>query len=155
MSDRSGLSVLFDLFATEQRVRVLVTQAMVDSPLRPDEFAVYSVLVDEGPHAPSALAQRVGMPPTTMSHYVRALLERGHAERRLDPDDRRSFRLTLTDDGRRAHAAAARTFREADRRFLAALPIDEDAARAALAAIGRAADEAAVQLADDARRRSA
>jgi DNA-binding MarR family transcriptional regulator len=145
----SRLSLLFDLFATEQRVRTLVLRAMADSELRPDEYAVYSVLFDEGPHTPTDLAKRVGMPPTTMSHYVRALLERGHAVRETVPADRRSYRLALTSTGLRAHAAAGRAFAEADRRFRDALAIDEDAARAVLQAIGEAAATAEQALAVD------
>ena len=79
------------------------------------------------------------MPPTTMSHFVRALLDRGHAAREVVASDRRSYRLALTTEGLRAHAAAGRAFREADRRFMAALPIDQEEARATLAAIGGAA----------------
>jgi DNA-binding MarR family transcriptional regulator len=145
----SRLSLLFELFATEQRVRTLVLRAMADAELRPDEYAIYSVLFDEGPQTPSDLARRVGMPPTTMSHFVRALLERGHAVREIVAADRRSYRLALTTDGLRTHAAAGRAFREADRRFMAALAIDEADARAALAAIGAAAVTAEAQLARD------
>jgi DNA-binding MarR family transcriptional regulator len=145
----SRLSLLFELFATEQRVRTLVFRAMADARLRPDEYAVYSVLFDEGPQTPSDLARRVGMPPTTMSHFVRALLERGHAVREVVTADRRSYRLALTPDGLRTHAAAGRAFREADRRFMDALTIDEDDARATLAAIGSAAVEADSTLAGD------
>jgi DNA-binding MarR family transcriptional regulator len=146
----SRLSVLFELFAAEQRVRTLVVRAMADANLRPDEYAVYSVLFDEGPQTPSDLARRAGMPPTTMSHFVRALLERGHAERQVVSSDRRSYRLALTPTGRQAHAEAGVAFRAADRRFAAALRIDPDAARAALLAIGEAAAEAEASLAADA-----
>jgi len=145
----SRLSLLFELFATEQRVRTLVLRAMAGAELRPDEYAVYSVLFDEGPQTPSDLARRVGMPPTTMSHYVRALLERGHAKRQVVSSDRRSYRLALTADGLRVHAASGRAFHGADRRFMEALRIDEDAARTALAAIGDAAVVAEARLADD------
>jgi DNA-binding MarR family transcriptional regulator len=150
MPPGSRLSVLFELFAAEQRVRTLVVRAMADAELRPDEYAVYSVLFDEGPQTPSDLARRVGMPPTTMSHFVRALLERGHAERRVVSSDRRSFRLALTPTGLQAHAAASRAFRAADHRFSAALRIDPEAARATLQAIGEAAGKAEASLAADA-----
>ena len=150
MPEGSRLSVLFELFAAEQRVRTLVVRAMADAELRPDEYAVYSVLFDEGPQTPSDLAKRVGMPPTTMSHYVRSLLEREHAERRVVSSDRRSYRLGLTPAGLRTHAAAGRAFQAADRRFAAALRIDPDAARAALLAIGAAAAEAEAALTADA-----
>jgi DNA-binding MarR family transcriptional regulator len=151
----SRLSLLFELFATEQRVRTLVDRAMTDAALRADEYAVYSVLFDEGPQTPSDLARRVGMPPTTMSHFVRSLLQRGHAVREVVAVDRRSFRLALTDEGLRAHAAAGRAFREADRRFMAALAIDEGAARETLTAIGVAAVTAEAALAGDAMEASA
>jgi DNA-binding MarR family transcriptional regulator len=145
----SRLSLLFELFATEQRVRTLIERAMADAALRPDEYAVYSVLFDEGPQTPSDLARRVGMPPTTMSHFVRSLLARGHAVREVVAVDRRSYRLALTAEGLRAHAAAGRAFREADERFKAALAIDETAARATLAEIGAAAVIAEAALAAD------
>jgi DNA-binding MarR family transcriptional regulator len=123
---------------------------MTGAHLRPDEYAVYSVLFDDGPQTPSDLSRRVGMPPTTMSHYVRSLLERGHAERQAVSSDRRSYRLALTPPGLRVHAAASHAFRAADQRFSAALRIDEDAARAAVLAISEAAAEAEAALAADA-----
>ncbi len=89
------------------------------------------------------------MPPTTMSHYVRAMLDRGHAIRQVVVSDRRSYRLALTDAGLAAHAASSRRFEEADRRFMTALALDEAAVRAALDAIGRAATAADASLAAD------
>jgi DNA-binding MarR family transcriptional regulator len=148
MPPGSKRSLLFDFYATGQRIGSLVARAMADAPLPPDEYAIYSVLFDEGPHTPTDLARRAGMPPTTMSHFVRALIERGHAIREVDPRDRRSYRLELTPAGLAAHAAAGRAFREADDRFMHALSIDESAARASLAAIGEAALIAAERLAD-------
>ena len=145
----SHLSLLFHLFAAEQRVRTLVSDAMADCGLRPDDYAVYSVLFDEGPHAPTDLARRVGMPPTTMSHYVRSMLERGHVERETVASDRRSYRLRLTASGLAAHARASRAFAEADRRFMTALAVDERQATAVLAAMGRAAEVAASELSAD------
>jgi DNA-binding MarR family transcriptional regulator len=146
----SHLSVLFELFATEQRVRTLVQSAMAGAALTPDDYAVYSVLFDEGPQTPTDLARRVGMPPTTMSHYVRDLLDRGHAVRQPVAADRRSYRLALTEAGLEAHAAASQAFEEADRRFMAELDLDETATRAALRAIGDAASAAEDALLADA-----
>ena len=151
----SRLSVLFELFAAEQQVRTLVLRAMADAALSPDDYAVYSVLFDEGPQTPTDLARRVGMPPTTMSHYVRALLDRGHAARQSVAADRRSYQLALTDEGLRVHAAASRAFAEADRRFMEALRLDGDVARAALRAIGDAAATAEASLVNDTMARSA
>jgi DNA-binding MarR family transcriptional regulator len=140
---------LFELYAASRAVSELVSTALSDSPLTPEEYAVYSVLFDEGPHAPTELARRVGMPPTSMSHFVRAMLERGHAERSADPVDRRSYRIVLTAAGRSAHAQAGAAFGEADQRFVRALAVDEEEARAILRAIGRAATVARERLAAD------
>jgi DNA-binding MarR family transcriptional regulator len=142
----SHLSVLFELHAASRAVGALVAAAMADSPLTPEEYAVYSVLFDEGPHAPTELARRIAMPPTSMSHFVRGMLERGHAERAPAAEDRRSYRIILTPAGRRAHAAASAAFAEADHRFIRALAVDEEDARATLRAIGRAATVAHERL---------
>jgi DNA-binding MarR family transcriptional regulator len=143
---RSRLSVLFELYAATQAARTLVAAAMAGSPLTPEEYAVYSILFDEGPHAPTELAARAGMPPTSMSHFVRRMLERGHAERASAPDDRRSYRIVLTEAGLAAQAAASRLFAQADDRFVRALALDEEEARATLRAIGRAAATAEARL---------
>ena len=145
----SRLSLLFDLFAANQQVRTLLTRAMADTGLTADEYAVYSILFDEGPHAPSELARRAGMPATTMTHYVRAMLESGHVERAASSSDRRSYRLVLTPAGIAAHRRASQAFAEAHRRFIGALTVDEEEAGAVLRAIGRAAGVAATRLASD------
>ena len=123
---------------------------MVDAPLTPEEYAVYSVIFDEGPHAPTELARRTGMPPTSMSHFVRAMLERGHAERAPSPEDRRSYRIVLTDAGLRAHASSSIAFQEANDRFVSALTADEEDARTTLRAIGRAASVGRERLTSEA-----
>jgi DNA-binding MarR family transcriptional regulator len=144
-----GPSLLFDFFGTSQRVKLLLADAMAESGLRPDEYAVYSTLVDGGPSSPTRMADAVGVPPTTMSHYVRSMLERGHVRRETNPLDRRSAILALTPGGRAAHRRAADAFEQANRRFLASLDVPEAAARSALRSIRTAAEQAADGLATD------
>jgi DNA-binding MarR family transcriptional regulator len=151
---RSGPSILFDFFGAGQRVKLLLADAMVDCGLRPDEYAVYSVLVDNGPSSPTRLAEAVGVPPTTMSHYVRSMLERGHIRRSVHPLDRRSAILALTPTGRAAHRRAAAAFEEANRRFLASLDVSDGEVRATLRAIRSAAEAASAALAADATARA-
>jgi DNA-binding MarR family transcriptional regulator len=141
---------LFELFAASRATSELLAAAMADSPLTPEEYAVYSILFDEGPHTPTELARRTGMPPTSMSHFVKGMLERRHAERSPAIADRRSYRIVLTPAGGRAHAAASAAFAEADQRFIRALAVDEEDARAVLRAIGRAATLARERLSADA-----
>jgi DNA-binding MarR family transcriptional regulator len=145
----SRLSLLFEVFAASRQIGQLLASAMASSPLTPEEYAVYSVLFDEGPHAPTELARRTGMPPTSMSHFVRGMLERGHAERAPDPADRRSYRIVLTPAGLEVHGAAAQAFAEADQRFTRALAADEEEARAILSAIQSAAARAEQRLLAD------
>jgi DNA-binding MarR family transcriptional regulator len=147
--DDSRLSLLFELYAASRAAGELLATAMADSPLTPEEFAVYSVLFDEGPHAPTELARRTGMPPTSMSHFVRGMLDRGHAERGPSAEDRRSYRIVLTEAGLAAHEGAGIAFAEADARFVRALAVDEEEARAVLRTIGRAATVATERLASD------
>jgi DNA-binding MarR family transcriptional regulator len=142
----SRLSLLFELYAASGAAGELLASAMADSPLTPEAYAVYSVLFDEGPQAPTELARRTGMPATSMSHFVRSMLERGHAERARDPADRRSYRIILTPAGLEAHQRASRAFAEADDRFAGALSGDEAVARRVLRDIGRAAERAREHL---------
>ena len=151
---RPGPSILFDFFGAAQRVKLLLADAMADCGLRPDEYAVYSTLVDGGPSSPTRMADAVGVPPTTMSHYVRGMLDHGHVRRSVHQLDRRSAILALTPAGRAAHRRAAAAFEEANRRFVAGLELPEGEVRASLRAIRSAAEEASQALAADTRTRA-
>lgn len=150
---RRRSSVLFDLFAASQRVRTLLATAMDGSGLTPDEYAVYSALLEFEPLSPTEMAQVVGMPPTTMSHYVREMREREHVEEQPNPRDGRSRMLRLTAAGRAAHRRANVAFEEAYSRFVGGLA-DPEAAKHELEEIETAADAALDQLARDAQARA-
>ena len=49
---------------------------------------------------PSEISHRQGVSRNTMSAFIRNLEEDGLVERRLDPEDRRRFNISLTDSGR-------------------------------------------------------
>lgn len=49
---------------------------------------------------PSEISQRQGVSRNTMSSLIRNLEEEGLVERSLDPDDRRRFNISLTENGR-------------------------------------------------------
>jgi DNA-binding MarR family transcriptional regulator len=149
----NGRSLLFELFVANQRVRQLLVTAMADAGLTPDEYAVYSALFEDGALTPSELGRRVGMPPTTVSHYVRALRERHHVRQATNPADHRSYTLTLSRSGLAAHRRAGRAFDEAYQRFIAELS-DPAAARRAIAAMGEAATAALAQLGEASRRQA-
>jgi DNA-binding MarR family transcriptional regulator len=150
---RKRSSLLFDLFAANQRVRSLLTAAMEDAGLKPDEYAVYSALFEFEPMSPTEIATIVGMPPTTLSHYIRAMRERGHLDERRNPRDSRSRVLTLTMSGRGAHRRANRAFEQAYRRFIEHIG-DEAGVKAALAQVEAAAADGLASLTSDARART-
>lgn len=148
---RTRSSLLFDLFAASQRVRSLLGAAMADAGLSPEEYAVYSGVFEFAPISPTELAAVVGMPPTTLSHYVRGMRERAHIREAPHPVDGRSRTITLTPAGRAAHRQASEAFDEAYRRFVARLPA-EPAAKRVLGEIEAAAAEALDDLSRDATR---
>jgi DNA-binding MarR family transcriptional regulator len=145
--DRS--SILFDLFAASQQVKSLLAAAMADAGLRADDYAVYSALFEFEPLTPTELGRVVGMPATTVSHYIRAMRERGHLDERRNPADSRSRMLRLSRPGRRAHRRASLAFEEAYRRFVARVAEPGEASRALLE-IEEAAAEALADLAREA-----
>ena len=89
------------------------------------------------------------MPATTMTHYVRSMLEAGHVERAASSSDRRSYRLVLTPAGR----PPTRERAPRSPRLIAGSSghstIDEEEAGVVLRAIGRAAGVAETRLASD------
>ncbi|UCG25079.1 MAG: MarR family transcriptional regulator [Chloroflexota bacterium] len=72
-------------------------------------FAQYRVLMhlffaekmdDCGELNPSEISDRQGVSRNTISSFIRNLEDEGLVERRLDPNDRRRFNISLTDSGR-------------------------------------------------------
>jgi DNA-binding MarR family transcriptional regulator len=143
--ERVRSSLLFDLFAAGQQVRTLLVRQMAGSGLRPDEYGVYSGIFEFEPIAPTELAAVVGMPPTTLSHYIRAMRERGHIGESRHPNDGRSRVLTLTHSGRAAHRKANRAFEGAYRSFVGRIH-DQERVKDALRAVELAARDAAAEL---------
>lgn len=69
------------------------------------ELAAYRcvfAIIQHGPMRSSELSESVLSDPSTVSRHVAQLVERGHLERRPDPDDRRASLVAVTDSGRRA-----------------------------------------------------
>jgi DNA-binding MarR family transcriptional regulator len=146
---RSGehLSILFDVFALGQEVRTLLGAAMRDAGMRPDEYAAYSVVFEDGPTTLTAMARTLGMPVTTAADYVKAMAARRHLRRRVNPADQRSQLLSLTAAGHRAHERAGQCFElayQALRRELA--PLEEYETRRVLQALSGSAHRASVAL---------
>ena len=146
------ISLLFDLFAVSNRVRVLLRQAMADSGLRPDEYAIYSAVFKVGPLTISELAAVVGMPLTSVSDYVQSMTSRGHARRWANPVDSRSFLVALTDEGVAAHGAARVSFAKVTNHLRRALALPEQEVIRALHALDDAVGQVLTEMAAEDRR---
>ena len=88
----------------------MLADGMADSPLTPSEYALYSHVGEVGPCPPSQIARDLRVPATTVTVWVRAMLGKGHAERRPSREDGRSYDVALTEAGIAAHAAAREAF---------------------------------------------
>ena len=139
------ISLLFDVFVVNQRLRALFAQALSDEELRPDEYAVYSVLYEHGTLTPTEMATRLGMPVTTTLDYLRAMDRRGHAKRARNPADGRSYRVSLTMNGLAAHQQTHAAWEIAVQRLEGALGRPVGEVRASLHALDDAATAALTQ----------
>jgi DNA-binding MarR family transcriptional regulator len=85
------------------------------------------------------LADRLGLEKSTVSRLAAEMERKGLLARERDPDNRRLYRLRLTDEGRALHVSIASVFHEQFRRWLAAMsPAERDALHVGLPALVRA-----------------
>jgi DNA-binding MarR family transcriptional regulator len=83
----------------------------------------------------AALAEAIGADKTRIIRTLDELQERGHIERRPDPDDRRVRLLAITTSGRAVMHAAQAQIQRGEERWLGVLTADER--RVFLAVLGR------------------
>ncbi len=137
-----GTSLLFDVFALSQAVGRLLADAMSAGPLTPTEYAVYSAIFELEAASPTQLSRRLGMRLTTFMDQLRVIEGLGHTSRITNPTDGRSYFVTLTATGRKAHRAANRQFEIAHSAFIAGLTGTEKRAANTLRDLRSAADAA-------------
>jgi DNA-binding MarR family transcriptional regulator len=89
----------------------LIAAALDGLELPPEDYPFYVLIGAEGPWTPTALAGRMAMPLSTVLFRVRRLEQRGHAARVPNPDDRRSYLVELTGEGRELLGKARPRFR--------------------------------------------
>src|SRR5207247_392092 len=105
-------TVLFEVFWAQQKRKRLLETALDGVPLPPEDYPLYVLIGAEGPWTPTGLAERLGMPLSTVIFRVKRLERRGHAERIPNPDDGRSFLIRLTPKGKRLLDLARPAFRD-------------------------------------------
>ena len=132
MADTGPDTILLDLFRTNQVRERLIAAALEGLPLPPDDYPFYVLIGAEGPLTPTALADRTQMPLSTVLYRTARLERRGHAERRENPDDRRSYLLALTAEGHKLLREARPRFRASAEAVEARLGKQVDGLRTAL-----------------------
>ena len=101
-----GRNVLLRLFILGQLADDLLGRAMIGLRLNSNDFAVQSAIRAFQPITPTRLAAMLGMPPTTLSSYLRRLEARRQIRRRPNPEDGRSSLLEVTKLGAKNVVAA-------------------------------------------------
>ena len=110
------------LEATVHRVLGRLAAELEDLGLSHGEVNALAQL-EPGKHRTVAQLQAAtGQRPSTLTGVLDRLERRGLVERRLNPRDRRSFEVGLTEGGAEAAARVRRAFSEIDRRALGAVP---------------------------------
>lgn len=88
------------------------------------------IRLGEGPLSQHELGEQLGIDRTTVVELIDELERKGIVTRRRNPDDRRSYLLTLTPKGRTFQRRAARAFDGAADDFFGPLTASERAAMA-------------------------
>ena len=93
-------TILFEVFWTQQKRKRLLEVALAGIDLPPEDYPFYVTIGADGPLTPTRMAEILDMPLSTVVFRVRRLERRGHAERIDNPDDGRSFLISLTPAGK-------------------------------------------------------
>jgi len=139
MPDRAEVSLLFDLFVASQRVRRVLAEAMAGSGMRPDEYAVYSLLFMHGPLTATEMTRHLGLPLSTVLDYLKTMDAAGDLDRVPHPDDGRAMQVALNAKGMKAHARAHDHWEVIRKQVEGSLRMPKAEVRAALQALDDAA----------------
>jgi DNA-binding MarR family transcriptional regulator len=140
------ISLLFDLFVLNQRVRRLMAAALADVGLRADEYAVYGLLFEQAPLTATEMARRMGMPLTTVLDYLRVMDDRRHLRRERHPRDGRAQQLSLTMAGMTEQRRTNRAWEVMSVNLERSLPIPVKDMRRAVQALDDAVVSALAQI---------
>ena len=150
MSSRSARSVDEDALAASlvSTVPGVMRHLLGQARRRPSwtdmTYQQYNVMriIAEREASQGEIARRLMVTPPVVTRLASALVEAGLVERRDDPADRRSVRLSLTAAGKRRVTAMRRDLVDAARQLLEPIPSDERSA------VGEALDHLQLLLPD-------
>jgi DNA-binding MarR family transcriptional regulator len=135
-------SVILELHSADRLVRAIVYAELARIGLRPDLFAILSLIELHQPLTPTELAYESGLAPTTVRDMVNEMIGRGHVRRVENKEDGRSHFLEVTAAGRQFIARAGKAVRAAEQRIERRLGSGLDGLREPLSQLRRAAREA-------------
>ncbi|HVD25416.1 MAG TPA: MarR family transcriptional regulator [Gaiellaceae bacterium] len=127
-------TVLLDLATTGTVARTLLQEYLGGSEAGED-YLLFTLLALGGESSPTSLAQRMGVPLTTVSDRLNRLVERGYAERIKNPLDGRSALFRLTDEGWKTYRAVQPQFAELLTNVTGRLEVPVDDVRRGLQAL--------------------
>lgn len=107
---RPGLTVLWDLGMVTRIATTLIDEATAAGGLDARTFFVVSLLAAQGDLTPTQIAERTGIPASSVSKVAKSLEGSGLVTQEPHPTDGRSRVVSLADTGRRAIAAVQPTF---------------------------------------------
>jgi DNA-binding MarR family transcriptional regulator len=117
--DPEGLAELF--WGVARRLRHQTRDALVPWDITPSQSRALSVLMRHGPQRLSELADHLHIAARSATEVVDDLQDRGLAERRPDPGDRRAVLVSLTGAGTEAGDAIRAARQDEAERFFGAL----------------------------------
>jgi DNA-binding MarR family transcriptional regulator len=104
------LSLLYQLYLTNQAARSLVKLSMAASDMTGEEYALFSYLYANGARTLTKASGDLGLPITTLATLLAPPIHEGQIEKVTHPRDRRARLLRLTDAGRARLEAAIPAF---------------------------------------------
>jgi MarR family transcriptional regulator, organic hydroperoxide resistance regulator len=128
ISENGSPGVLLALQRAAHRTVHALAATLAELDLTPSEVNTLANLADGRPRSVRALAHDTGTRATTLTGVLDRLERRGHITRELDPSDRRSFRVSLTDQGRTIAARVHEAVTDLERGALAGLSSQQLAA---------------------------
>jgi DNA-binding MarR family transcriptional regulator len=127
-ADESVQRVVTAISRISKRLDVFYREQLADLDLHRGDWGVLQELAlhsDGGCSTPSRLADVTGVSPSTMTHRLDQLAERGLVERTPDPDNRTRVKVRLTKAGRTLFQRAVLDADVTESQILAALSAGE------------------------------
>ena len=139
ISENEVPGIVLALHRTTHHTLHALSSALADLNLSAAEINALANLADRGALNVRELSVETGTRATTLTGVLDRLENRGYLTRELDPTDRRSFRLPLTEEGREVAERVRAAVADLERDALARLSADQIAGFHAVVAALQAA----------------